>query len=633
MKRVKKILFRKISLKLIWVVSITAILIIGIYSYFNVKSQSDVLQSEVERHANQLSESVKNSTRYVMLLNQRDHIQEMITRIGKDPAISNVRILNKEGEIIYSAHKDDIGKMLDKRAESCYACHVENKPLEKLPMKDRTRVFKTSSDSPRVLGVINPIYNEKSCYEADCHAHSPNAKVLGVLDVTISLAEVDEQIRQNEIREVLFAVIAISAIGFIIGFFVKRWVDSPVKELVKATDQIAAGNLTYSIKNLSNDELGSLGKSFNNMTRKLDETNQQLYQSTKMASLGQLAAGVAHEINNPLTGVLTYSSFLLKRTKDNPQMQEDLNVIVRETMRSREIVRGLLDFARQSTPKKSLININEIINRAEAVIKNQLKLRRVNLIVNFDDTLPKITADANQIQQVFLNLFVNAIDAIGDSGGNIIVKTAQISLSPKRTTQIKNAVCGKNHSLIDTEYKIGGMASLKVKIKTGVNEGFVHLDPVYGKHRNYFGISLDNQNNITLTCPTCDISLLDKNSSCPYCGGSVFKIQIPNQGYFEGCATFKDDFQKWDLIDRADDRKFVEIEITDSGCGIPSENISKIFEPFFTTKGQRGTGLGLSVIWGIIDNHNGSISVKSEVGKGTTFSIKLPQEEEIKNIS
>ena len=104
-------MFKKISIKLITVVSATAILIIGVYSYYSIKSQGDVLQAEVERHINQLSESVKNSTRYAMLLNQRDHLQEMITRIGKDPNIHNVRILNKEGEIIYSAVKDDIGKI------------------------------------------------------------------------------------------------------------------------------------------------------------------------------------------------------------------------------------------------------------------------------------------------------------------------------------------------------------------------------------------------------------------------------------------------------------------------------------------------------------------------------------------
>jgi signal transduction histidine kinase len=351
-----------------------------------------------------------------------------------------------------------------------------------------------------------------------------------------------------------------------------------------------------------------------------------------MASLGQLAAGVAHEINNPLTGVLTYSSFLLKRTKDNPQIQEDLNVIVRETVRSREIVKGLLDFARQSTPKKSLIDVNEIINRAEVVIKNQIKLSHVSLIKNFDNTLPRITADANQIQQVFINLFVNAIDATGSEGGSITVTTSQISLSPRGITQIKNAVCGKTHSLMDAEHKVGGFSSIKMKIKSGTNEGVLHLDPVYGNHRHYFGISVDKNSQLGLSCPTCDISLIERNTKCPECGGPVYKIQVVNQGFVAGCASFNDNWQKWDLIDKAGERKFVQIEIKDTGCGIPPENMAKIFEPFFSTKGQRGTGLGLSVIWGIIDNHNGTISVQSEIGKGTTFSIKLPQGDPVRNI-
>ncbi len=617
-------MFRKIGTKLILVVSVTAVIIIGVFSYLNIERQTEVLRSEVQRHANQLSESVKNATRFVMLKNDRDYIQQIIDRIGIDPAINDVKIMNKEGEIIYSSRPDDIGKMLDKQAESCYACHAANQPLEKLPMKNRTRIFTANPDSAQILGIINPIYNEPTCHESDCHAHESGAKVLGVLDVTISLKDVENQIKANEIQGAIFAFVAIIAIGFIIGLFVKRYVDKPVKELVNATEQVASGNINYKIANLGNDELGKLGKSFNDMTKKLDETSQQLYQSTKMASLGQLAAGVAHEINNPLTGVLTYSSFLLKRTKDNPQMQEDLNVIVRETKRSREIVKGLLDFARQSVPKKSLCDINEILDRAIAVVNNQVKLNRITIERIDDPELPNITADANQIQQVFLNLFVNGIDAIGQDG-KIQITTSHMSLSPRGITQIKTAVCGKTHSLIDPQHKIGGMSSIRMKIKSNGNEGFVHLDPVYGMHRHYFGLNFDQNAVNQLSCPTCDISLIDKNVKCPECNGPVYKIQVPNQGYVEGCASFKCNWQRWGYIDGAGEKKFVEIDITDTGCGIPPENLNKIFEPFFSTKGQRGTGLGLSVIWGIIDNHNGVITVQSEVGKGTTFSIRLPQ--------
>ncbi|MBX3008827.1 MAG: HAMP domain-containing protein [Melioribacteraceae bacterium] len=616
-------MFRKIGLKLILVVSLTAIVIIGVYSYINVKAQSDVLQAEIERHGNELSEILKSSIHQQMMYNQREHLRETIKSVGTNYAIKDIRILNKVGEIIHSPHAEDIGKMVDKDAESCYACHAANEPLERLTIKERTRIFKMHTDSSRILGIINPIYNEKSCYEAECHAHPESATVLGVLDLTIPLDEVDKQIRENEKREVIFALIAITGIGFIIGFFVKRWVDYPVKELVKATDQVSAGNLNYRIKNLGSDELGRLSTSFNNMTKNLSEMREQLFQSDKLASLGQLAAGVAHEINNPLTGVLTYSSFLLKRTKDNPEMQEDLKVIVRETMRSREIVKGLLDFARQSTPKKMPIDLNEVIERSILVANNQLKINHIQLAKELDSELPKLTADANQLEQVFINLLVNAIDAI-KSNGKITIKTSLLSLSPKGITHIKKAVCGKTHSLMDSNYKIGGMSSIKLKIRSNGNEGFAHLDPLYGSGRHYFGITKD-KNNIQLSCPTCDTSLIDKSKNCPECGGPIYKIHVPEKGFIEGCASFKDNWQVWEHVEFGGQKKFIEIKVSDNGSGIPAENLSKIFDPFFSTKGQKGTGLGLSVIWGIIDNHNGTINVESEIDKGTTFSIRLPQ--------
>jgi two-component system NtrC family sensor kinase len=626
MKNFKEAGFKKkIGLKLIIAAGFTAIIIIGIYSYFNISAQSDVLLTEVERHANQLSETVKNSTNYSMMLNQREHIQESITTIGKDPSIYDVRILNKEGEIIYSARQEEIGKMLDKEAESCYACHAANKPLEKLSIKDRMRIYQLHPDSTRLMGIINPIYNDKSCYTSDCHAHSKEATVLGLLDVSIKLSEVDKQIHNNQIRELLFAIISITALSFIIGFFVNRLVDKPVKELVKATNEVAIGNVNYVIQDLGSDELGFLAKSFNNMIKKLEDIRLQLVHADKMASLGRLAAGVAHEINNPLTGVLTYSSFLLKRTKDNPQLQEDLNVIVRETMRSRDIIKGLLDFARQSTPKKSLIDINEVITRALTIVNNQLKLNRITLESNFDNYISKAVADANQIQQVIINLFLNAIDAIGTNGGTIKVKTSQISLSPKGITQIKKAVCPKNHNLLDNDYKISGLPSIKLKIKSESEKGFVQIDPIYGSNRHFFGSTIEKKTSHNISCSICDYSLIEKNESCPICGGPVYKFTVPSEGYICGCASFNDDWQKWEYIDSFGDRRFIVIEIEDSGCGISQENIGKIFEPFFSTKGQKGTGLGLSVAWGIIDNHNGSINVQSQVGKGTNFTIRLPE--------
>jgi len=617
-------MFTKIGLKLILAVGLITIIIIGVFSYFNIQSQQEMLMSQAEVHANKLSDAIKNSAHSSMLVNKRDQIHEIINTIGQEPCIREIRLLNKEGMVMFSSNNELIGKMVDKKAESCYACHTADEPLEKLPMKERMRTYRIHPDSARILGIINPIYNEKSCWDADCHAHPEYQTVLGVLDVKMCLKDVDKQISDSEIQSILLAVIAIIALSIIIGFFVRKWVARPVKELVIATHQVSSGNLSYTIDGLGNDELGTLGDSFNNMTNKLAEARLQLFQSDKMASLGRLAAGVAHEINNPLTGVLTYSSFLLKRTKDNSELQDDLKIIVRETKRSREIVKSLLDFARQSVPKKHKADINEIIDNSISVVDNQLSIKQIQLNKNFDTNIPQITVDTNQIQQVFINLIVNASDAIENKGGTITISSSLISLSPYRIVQIKNASCSKRHDLIDNEIKIDGLSTIKVKAILGGNEGFINLDPIYGKHRHQYGIEVKKGEEVQISCPKCNISLLDRDDKCPKCESAIYKFEVSPNGLFKGCTNPECKWEKWDAVDEGGNKEFVEIKVSDTGSGIADEDLPRIFEPFYSTKGQKGTGLGLAVIWGIIDNHNGTINVSSKFGSGTTFTIRLP---------
>ena len=135
-------LSRKIGYKLTFGVVLTALLAIGIFAYFNIQSESKSLLTEVERHANQLSEAVKSDTEYDMLHNDRERIHESIRRIGKQESIDRIRVFNKSGEIIYSSDSAEIGKMVDKNAESCYRCHSAGKPLEHLEQQERTRIFR-----------------------------------------------------------------------------------------------------------------------------------------------------------------------------------------------------------------------------------------------------------------------------------------------------------------------------------------------------------------------------------------------------------------------------------------------------------------------------------------------------------
>jgi two-component system NtrC family sensor kinase len=615
---------RKIGFKLTFGVVLTVLLTIIVFAFFNIQSERNSLLSEVERHANQLSEAVKSDTEYDMLHNDRERIHESIRRIGLQESIDRIRVFNKSGEIIYSSDSADIGKMVDTRAESCYRCHSAGKPLDHLETQERTRVFRPHRDSSRLLGIINPIYNSQSCWTAACHAHPRTKTVLGVLDVTIPLTEVDRNIRRSQVAVVILAVSAILFLSLIVGFMVRWWIDRPVQELLTAMRHVAGGNLSHRVKVKRDDELGMLARSFNNMTDNLAQARLQLFQSDKLASLGRLAAGVAHEINNPLTAVLTYSSYLQKRSQGRPEMRDDLNVIVSETIRCREIVKSLLDFARQTVPKKRKADINEIIGRAVTVIENQLALGRVKLVMDLDPALPAVTVDANQIQQVFINLLANASDAIGENSGSIKVTSRAISVRPAGVLQIKRALCPKRHDLVDRKVRIDAKPAISMRFRKKEHSGIIHVNPMYGSHEHRLGDMPALDEGVELMCPDCSASLLAEGETCPQCGSPIYAFEVPLKGLVQGCLRDGCGWHCWEQVDSTWDDEFVEVRVEDDGCGIPESQIPKLFEPFATTKGQKGTGLGLAVTWGIVDNHNGTITVESEVGAGTSFIIRIP---------
>jgi two-component system, NtrC family, sensor kinase len=614
---------RTVGRKLTTAVDVTVLLIISVFAYVNIRSHNDNLLAEVERHAIQISQTVKSSTEYDMLVNEPARIHEAIRRLGEEESIERIRIMNKAGQITYSTDDAEIGKMVDLSTESCIRCHNVEPPLERLEMKARTRVFRRPGDHSGSLGVITPIYNEPSCWTAACHAHPPSQTVLGVFDVVMPLAAVDADMRRVRLEMIVFAATAVVSLSLIIGVFVRRWVTVPVEKLVAATQHVAGGDLSKTIDESRSDEIGTLARSFNQMTRKLSDARLQLVQSDKMISLGRLAAGVAHEINNPLTGVLTYSSLMLKRSRQ-PEEQEDLKVIVRETIRCRDIVKSLLDFARQSVPRKRASDINEVIRRAMSVVERQLSLNRIVVEQELQHDLPRPVVDANQMEQVLVNLLVNAADAIGPKGGTISLRSSVLSLSPVGVMQIKQAVCPKRHNLIDNEVRFDGKPSIRVKVRCDNAEGFVHIDPVYGRAGNRHGFDFDERRRAQFVCPECSSSLLLEGRSCPRCSAPVLTFEAPPRGFVEICTSKGCGWQRWEEVDASSNREYIEIQVSDNGCGIAHGEIHRIYEPFHSTKGAKGTGLGLAVVWGIVDSHNGSISVQSQPGKGSTFTVRIP---------
>jgi two-component system NtrC family sensor kinase len=336
-------------------------------------------------------------------------------------------------------------------------------------------------------------------------------KRVGML-VTAVLEAKYRDVQQKVLTIFILITIAGMLVAIGMGSFLANRIMKPIRSLISASHEVSEGNFAPEIGPQSKDEIGVLQKTFTEMLSSLRERDKaqrveseiRLLQSEKQASVGRLAAGVAHEINNPLTGVLTFTHMLLRRKDINEEIRADLTTIAKATERVRTIVKGLLDFSRQTVLAPEPTDINELVRSAVKLVENNALVKGVHLTFTPIEGLPVRKVDRSAMQGVLLNIIMNALDATR-AGGSILVTT--------------------------------------------------------------------------------------------------------NLGYSASTMT----------------EKRIEISVTDTGHGIPSENLDKIFDPFFTTKdvGQ-GTGLGLSVSLGIIERHGGSIQVQSTMGKGSTFTTWLP---------
>jgi two-component system NtrC family sensor kinase len=608
------------------VAAVTAV-VIGVMSGIIIRAHQGALVAQLTRSADQLSETIAGSTYYDMLENRRDAVHREMVTIGRQQGIEKVRLINGTGTVMFSSDEAEIGRALDKKAEACYVCHAAGRPLVRLPMHARSRIYR-AQDGHRVLGMIRPIHNERSCWAADCHAHGPQESVLGVLDVNLSMADADLRIARDQRQLILLAVLAIAASSLLLWWLSRQLILRPVATLIASTRRVAQGDLSTAVPATAQHELGDLARAFNDMTVRLNDAQRQLAQADKLASVGRLAAGVAHEINNPLTGVLTYASFLEKRCPEGGETRADLAVIVRETKRCREIVRGLLDFARQTPPRRQPTDLDEVVRRSAAIVTNQLALAHVHVGLELAGDLEPVPADANQIQQVVVNLLLNAADAIagGDAaeGGSIRVHTRAVDVPSRGNATIRSAACPKGCDLVNPEVRVAGTAMIRVLRRAGERECVVHLDPVYGRANHRASAPCEEGVIASYLCPGCRTRLEVPEHHCAECGAPLFGVQVAGLGRAEWCTRKGCHGSRWDALDALGPQPHAQIEVEDDGRGITPEERARLFEPFFTTKGTRGTGLGLAITWGIVEGHGGTIAVESEPGKGTRFTVRLP---------
>jgi len=520
------IMFRSIYAKIIFFVYLPLIFVLGLSSYLLYSYQRHHLIENIMANTEKINKTIRSSLIHEMIKKDRDDISVVLKNLVENKQVLDAFILNPDGEVSFSA-KQEVKARMDRRKDpGCKICHRTG-----LRPKKKAIIYKMS-DGRSIFRTTIPIYNERRCHGKSCH--EPSKKINGMLITDFPLTEMEKFLSVNRnIMLISFFVIFIILLG-IMRFSLNHTILSPLSLLLKGIKEIGSGNLDFKIQVKSADEIREVADSFNEMalnlkksrqeieewnrtleqrveekTRELKEAHDQLLQAGRMAAIGELAAGVAHELNNPLTGILGYAQYTLEKMqkasdlnhKDVSKFCQYLSYIEKEAQRCKSIVQGLLRFSR--APKVTLepLDVNFLLEETLILCGHQLEKRGVKVMKEFEPSLPRVMGNANQLQQVFTNIILNAYDAM-----------------PK-----------------------GGSLTITTKIE-----------------------------------------------------------------------------------DRATSRR-IRVEFIDTGCGIPSENMRRIFDPFFTTKevGQ-GTGLGLAISYGIIKEHHGDITVKSEVGKGSSFTVYLP---------
>jgi two-component system NtrC family sensor kinase len=515
----------RLATRLFAMIGVVALGVVAAFFLAEIGVQRHLL-SQVVSESDLLSHTIGNALHRAMLQDRRDDAYVIMQDIARQSGIEKVRMIDADGRITFSTDRNDAGTLVDRNAEACSGCHEANEPLHRVELKERSRVFRTNGH--RVLGIITPIYNENSCATAACHAHPPERKVLGVIDVSVSLARLDAETSGFRARLLGAAALAAALLGLFVWFFTRHHLMRPVAALVQATRRVARDQLELEIPVVWSGELGLLGASFNDMTRSLrkaksdldvlmhslerqvqertaalQSAQDQLVRNEKLSSLGKLSASIAHEINNPLAGILTFAK-LIVRTLDQGAPDEatrknlikHLHLVERETERCSAIVRNLLDFARERPLALKEVGLNSVVDESIQLLANQIQIQGVTLEKRLGE-LPPVSGDFGQLRQACVNVIMNACEAM-TRGGKLVIESALVE------------------------------------------------------------------------------------------GG-----------------------------------RWVELSFQDTGPGIAPDHLSKIFDPFFTTK-ERGTGLGLSVVYGIIERHAGKIELHSEVGQGTRVAIRIP---------
>ena len=439
-------LHKRLSTKLLAMSAALALAALAALFIAERRMQHDLLH-QLSRSTALLADAVQETARESLLRAAPAHRYDGFARVAHLEGLERVRVIDKRGRVVFSTEGGDVGTVIRQEGRACAACHVDRgHPRSVAPPEARAEVL-AQRDGGRVLSMMAPIPNGRTCMSAACHVHPPGRQVLGLVELRVSLGALDASVvafRRGFMVALSAGAVILAVLLYLFGHAL---IIGPVLALVEGTRRVARDDLDVEIEVHSEDELGLLARSFNDMTRalrrlqdelravlhglesqvesrtvELQEAHEHLVRTEKLSALGKLSASVAHEINNPLAGILTFAKLVSRTLGEGPPdetrraaLQRNLALIERETQRCSTIVKNLLDFARERPMQPRPIDPRGPLDEALSLLDDRLKTHGIALERDVGE-VPEVVADFGQLRQAFVNIAFNACEAMGSAG-------------------------------------------------------------------------------------------------------------------------------------------------------------------------------------------------------------------------
>ncbi len=421
----------------------------------------EYLNTVIKQNGNMVGSMVEGSLYYSMLTNDKGALQSSLDIINTIPGIDEVNMYNHSDSLVYSTFVSD---SLSSGNANCISCHGDfntmfsqkEKSYRILDMKSACSMNQTERGHRQLL-IRKPILNEKSCFTANCHYHNKNDEVLGSLIIKVPLTELDESIKRSSTEFFILATITTVLLVLFLILFTSSKIKKPLHNIIVASESVANGDRSTRIEIKPNllDDMRMVSQAFNNMLDNLNTANLELQNWSKqleykvqkksdklvqmqkelihierIASLGKLSSSVAHEINNPLSGVLTYTKLVHKLLEKNQMEQNSkdsmlkyLKIIESETKRCGDIVKSLLDFSRKDQENFEAKPMHKILKEAYDLMAHQLKISNIHFYTDFKASNDLISCRENQIKQACIAMLVNASEAVSENG-EVVMRTS-----------------------------------------------------------------------------------------------------------------------------------------------------------------------------------------------------------------